>query len=146
MFLYICAFFIFMRRRERRTMLLGTIVCVVLLSLTPIISASENKSTQQNQSNQTEKIVIKKESGLFTRGVFPRHFILFILVSHQLEFRMERGLYLEDISSFWDRQLIITHPGFFLLGRWLQWTEEGEAHFWDAASHLFGWHWPNLSD
>jgi len=131
-----------MRQQGRNTILVGTIICIVILSLTPTISAVELKSIQASNIIESEKILLNKERHLDIKEFILRHPVLFLIVVLQLEFRFGRGYYLEDISSYWDKQFVVTHPLLFLRGRWLQLTWEWEAMFWDIMSHVLGWNWP----
>jgi hypothetical protein len=131
-----------MRRKERIIIFLGTIICIVILSLTPTTSAVERKSTQESNINESEKTFMNGENHLPIKEFILRHPILFLIVVLQLEFRFSRGYYLEDISSYWDKQFVVTHPLLFIRGRWLQGTWEWEAMFWDIVSHVSGWNWP----
>jgi hypothetical protein len=118
-------------------------ICIVILSLTPTISAVEFKSTQKGNIIESEKIFLKEENHLLIKEFILRHPILFLIVVLQLEFRFGRGYFLEDISSYWGKNgLKITHPLLFFRGRWLQGTWEWESMFWDIVSHVLCWNWP----
>ncbi len=144
MFLYTCMFFYPMRRKERIIISLGTIMCIVILSLPPTISAVGSQCQQQNKTLQSKKIITKGVHDQFLQGALYRikHPILYFIVTSHLLLRAARGDYLVGISvRHYDAFLI--HPILYYRGFWLLMTADSMCDFWNAVSG--NWNWPYLS-
>jgi len=133
-----------MRRKERIIIFLGTIICIVILSFIPTISAVESHSQQQNMTLQPEKIITKGVHNLFPQEVLNRirHPILYSIVKWHIGFRADRGDFLMRISTSYDG-MYISHPILHLRGDWLFSTADSMCDFWNAVSVI--WNWPYLS-
>jgi len=133
-----------MRRKERIIIFSGTIICIVILSLPPTISAVEFKSTQESNIIESEKIIMKGANNLSTQEVFFRieHPIIYSIVKWHIRFRADRGDFLMGISISHDG-MYYTHPILYHRGYWLFWTADSMCDFWNTVSG--NWNWPHLS-